>query len=465
MAKTIIHWFRRDLRLTDNAALDAAARASAQVVPAYVLSGWRGTHSWTGPARQQFLCGCLESLARNLESRGSRLVLRCGHADEELQRLVKETQAGAVFFNRLHEPHGRAMEDRVRQMCARAGIEFRAFDDALLQPPERMLSGEGRPYRVFTPFWRRWVALPRETAEKTAPVLTGLGDARLDLSMIHSEPLPRLDHWALPRTAAELPAAGERAARERMRRFVASPALSGYASGRDLPGEPMTSRLSQDLRFGLISIRELVARAAASEVYLKELAWREFYMAVLHHFPEVFDVEFQVDFRGLPWPGTDEAFKAWREGRTGFPIVDAAMRQLRATGWMHNRARMITAMFLTKDLHCDWRLGESFFMQHLVDGEAASNNGGWQWSAGTGADAAPYFRIQNPWTQTRRYDPQGRYIKRWLPELAHLPAEKLMAPPADGRPLVPGYPAPIVDHAKERERCLARFAQHRRERT
>ena len=464
MAKTIIHWFRRDLRLTDNASLNAAARASAQVVPVYVLSGWRGSHPWTGPKRQQFLCGCLESLARNLESRGSRLILRRGHAAEELERLVMETRASGVFFNRLYEPHGRAMEDRVREMCARAGIECRSFDDALLHAPETMLTGEGRPYRVFTPFWRRWAALPRGEAGSAAPSLTGRGDDALDLSTIPSEPLPGLDHWALPGTSADLPAAGERAARERMRRFVASSALSGYGAGRDLPGEPMTSRLSQDLRFGLVSIRELVSRATASEVFLKELAWREFYMAVLHHFPEVFELEFQEEFRGLPWPGSEEAFAAWCEGRTGFPIVDAAMRQLHATGWMHNRARMIAAMFLTKDLHCDWRLGESFFMQHLVDGEAASNNGGWQWSAGTGADAAPYFRIQNPWTQTRRHDPQGRYIKRWLPELAHLPAEKFMAPPPDGRPLAPGYPAPILDHATERERCLARFAKHRRER-
>lgn len=463
MPRLVIHWFRRDLRLTDNAGLAAAARDSEQVIPLYVLSEWRCSHSWTGAPRQQFLCDCLKSLANNLESRGSRLILRTGRADEELERLVMETRACGIYFNRVHEPFGRAMEDRVRQMCARTGIECHAFKDAVLHEPHEVLTGDGLPYRVFTPFWRRWSALPRSEPAAKLPVLAKASAIPLDLSLIPSEPMPGLDHWALTSTSADLPAAGERAARDRMSRFVSGAALHGYASGRDLLAEPYTSRLSQDLRFGLVSIRELVSRAAASEVFLKELAWREFYMAVLHHFPEVFEVEFQEGFRGLPWPGTDEAFRAWCEGRTGFPIVDAAMRQLLATGWMHNRARMITAMFLTKDLHCDWRLGESFFMQHLVDGEAASNNGGWQWSAGTGADAAPYFRIQNPWTQTRRYDPEGRYIKRWLPELAHLPAEKFMAPPSEGHSLAPGYPAPIVDHASERERCLARFARHKQE--
>ena len=460
MPRIAIHWFRRDLRLADNSSLIAAAGDSHQVIPVYVLSDWRGTHSWTGAPRQQFLCDCLGSLANNLESRGSRLILRSGGADVELERLVMETRAEAVYFNRVHEPFGREMEERVRRMCARTGIECRAFKDSVLHEPHEVLTAEGRPYRVFTPFWRQWSSLPRGTPAAKLPAL-GRASAKPDLSAIASEPLPTLAYWSLPPTTADLPAAGERAARDRMRRFVSGPALHAYATGRDLLAEPMTSRLSQDLRFGLISIRELASRAGASEVFLKELAWREFYMAVLHHSPEVFHVEFQEDFRDMPWPGTEEAFHAWCEGRTGFPIVDAAMRQLLATGWMHNRARMITAMFLTKDLHCDWRLGEAFFMRHLVDGEAACNNGGWQWSAGTGADAAPYFRIQNPWTQTRRYDPEGLYIKRWLPGLAHLAAESFVAPPPRGKPLVPGYPAPIVDHARERQRCLQRFARHK----
>ena len=199
------------------------------------------------------------------------------------------------------------------------------------------------------------------------------------------------------------------------------------------------------------------------DLFIKELAWREFYFAILHHFPNVLNEEFNADWRGLPWDEPGEKFERWKTGRTGFPIVDAGMRELRATGFMHNRLRMITAMFLTKDLHLDWRLGESWFMQNLVDGEIASNNGGWQWSAGTGADAAPYFRIQNPWSQTARYDPEGDYIRKWVPELAQVPAEKFQAPPKDGKPLAAGYPLPCLDHKTEREKTLAIFKAHRAE--
>ena len=210
------------------------------------------------------------------------------------------------------------------------------------------------------------------------------------------------------------------------------------------------------------------ARAAANpagrvgiDIFIKELAWREFYFAILHHYPNVLDEEFNADWRGLPWDEPGDHFEAWKEGRTGFPIVDAGMRELRETGFMHNRVRMITAMFLTKDLHIDWKQGESHFMQHLVDGEIASNNGGWQWSAGTGADAAPYFRIQNPWSQTARYDPAGGYIKRWIPELASVHPSLFMEAPKDGKPLAAGYPLPCVDHKTERERTLSIFKRHR----
>jgi deoxyribodipyrimidine photo-lyase len=210
--------------------------------------------------------------------------------------------------------------------------------------------------------------------------------------------------------------------------------------------------------------RAAIRSKAAQEgidTFIKELAWREFYMAILAHFPNVLAEEFNSDWRGLWWAEPGEAFAAWKEGRTGFPIIDAGIRELLATGFMHNRLRMITAMFLTKDLHIDWRLGEQFFLQHLVDGEIASNNGGWQWSAGTGADAAPYFRIQNPWTQAKRHDPEGIYIKRWVPELKDVPVERLFAPPEDGKPLAKGYPMPCVDHAEERDRTLAIFKKHR----
>lgn len=441
----------------------AAAAGAAQVVPVYILSDWQGRHGWTGSARQEFLCGCLDSLSKNLEAGGSRLVFRKGRADEELERLVTETGAEAVYFNRGYDPYGREMEKKVREMCARLGIECHDYKDIVMQEPHEVMTGDGLPYRVYTPYWKNWSIQRRVAPVKGSVNLRPKPGAtfKTSLSDLKSLPVPTLDFWKLPPCTAQIPVPGERAARERMKSFIEQGVLDRYATSRDTLSGRTTSGISQDLRFGLISIRELTARCADHEKYVKELAWREFYMAILFHYPEVFEVEFNPEFRGMPWPGTEEDFQRWSEARTGFPLVDAGMRQLLQTGLMHNRVRMIVSMFLTKDLHCDWRMGESFFMQHLVDGENASNNGGWQWSAGTGADAAPYFRIQNPWTQSKRHDPEAKYIKQWLPELAHLPPEKLMDPPADGKPIAPGYPLPMVDHAKERDRCLARFAKHK----
>jgi deoxyribodipyrimidine photo-lyase len=276
----------------------------------------------------------------------------------------------------------------------------------------------------------------------------------------------------LEETDADLPEPGERAARNRIKHVV-SDIIRDYSERRDIPSVNGTSRLSQDLRFGLISIRTLYrmlddelksARGAprhSIEIFIKELAWREFYFAILHHFPHVIDHEFNQDWKGLPWDKPGENFEKWKIGSTGFPIIDAGMRQLLKTGFIHNRVRMITAMFLTKDLHIDWKIGESHFMQHLTDGEIASNNGGWQWSAGTGADAAPYFRIQNPWSQTKKHDPKGEYIKRWIPELKDIDPKKFQSPPENDEPLAKGYPLPCVDHKTERERTLAIFKQHR----
>jgi deoxyribodipyrimidine photo-lyase len=455
----VIHWFRRDLRLADNTALHRASRVG-QVVPVYILSKWKGSHEWTGPKRQQFLAGCLHSLAANLEHLGSRLVIRAGDAVEELERIAVETRASAIHFNRVPDPAGRGTEARLRQMCVRLGIGCESFKDAALHEPHEVLTGAGTPYRVYTPYSKAWLAMPKE---QPVPRVTSLGPA----PAIQSLPVPTLEHWSMTLPAsAKIPPAGERAARDRMRRFFDGGVLARYNSCRDLPNADATSMLSQDLRFGLISVRELCQRAMkaggeSAVKFIKELAWREFYMAILHHWPEVLEHEFNPDWRGLWWPGTEDHFTAWCQARTGFPIVDAGMRQLLATGLMHNRVRMIVAMFLTKDLHCDWRLGEQFFHQHLIDAEIGSNNGGWQWSAGTGADAAPYFRIQNPWLQTKRHDPAGDYIKRWLPELRDVPAARLHAPPGEGVPLALAYPLPIVDHATERSRTLSLFAAHK----
>jgi deoxyribodipyrimidine photo-lyase len=462
--KTVLHWFRRDLRITDNTALTAAARASEWIVPVYVQSAWEGSHRWTGAHRQEFLCGCLASLDRNLREIGSQLVIRRGDAVVELERLVAETGASAIYYNRDPDPFGRAIEERLERMGHERGIEVHGFKDICLHERDEILTQKGVPFRVFTPYFRAWLK-----QEKTPPCgrLRTLNSGE---TLPQSAPLPQLADWKLAPAGPGLPA-GERAARERLRRFLDA-RVGRYSADRDMLAIDGTSRISQDLRFGLLSIREVFAlcekcarelpanQRLGVEKFIGELAWREFYMQILWHWPEVLDQEFDQKFRGMRWWGDIALFACWRDAETGFPIVDAAMRELATTGHMHNRARMIVAMFLTKDLQLDWRLGEAFFMQQLTDGEIASNNGGWQWSAGTGADAAPYFRIQNPWTQAARYDPEALYIKRWMPELRDLPTARILRPPDDGRSLVSGYPAPIVNHAEARERALEMFHSH-----
>ncbi len=462
-----IHWFRRDLRLADNLALYAAVTSSLEVVPVYVLSEWHGSHSWTGPNRQRFLCDCLESLAADVKKTGGRLILRRGDAVEELSKLIRETKADALFFHEAPDPFGRQKESEVKALCARIGIECRSFWDVTLVQPGTVATQDGSPYRVFTPFYRKWQTIPKP---KPVARVTRMKTP----AAIKSLPLPALATWSLSAARASLPDAGEKAALARLDR-AARKRVAHYLALRDVPSADGTSRISQDLRFGLVSPRAVFHRVMeyragtinanereGADCYVKEIAWREFYITILWHFPDVLQHEFNPEWRGLRWDDDDDGcFESWQQGRTGFPLVDAGMRELAATGFMHNRLRMITAMFLTKDLHISWRAGESHFMRHLVDGEIASNNGGWQWSAGTGADAAPWFRIQNPWTQTASHDPEGIYIKRWVPELAHTDPKLFLAPPPDGKPIARNYVSPIIDHARERARTLARFQEHK----
>ena len=465
---TAIHWFRRDLRITDNTALTAAVAAYDHVVPVYIVSEWMAEHHWCGAPRQAFLCGCLASLAKNLEAKGGRLIIRRGRADEVLEKLAQQTGADAIYCNRDPDPFGRAMEQRIEQVARNLGIRLHASKDIALHERDELLTGSGSPFKVFTPYAKAWLKL-----DKPAP---GRALSRISTPPhIASEPLPTLRTWKLSPEATIIEP-GEAAARQRLGRFLDGP-IFDYAQRRDLPAEEGTSRLSQDLRHGTLSIREVYAKCAAvaekgpaahrrsAGIFINELIWREFYMQVLWHRPEVLDHEWQEHYRDLKWrdhwrPEKKDAgkdFARWCRGETGFPIVDAGLRQLAATGFMHNRVRMIVAMFLTKDLHVWWMHGESWFMRHLVDGEIASNNGGWQWSASTGTDAAPYFRIQNPWSQTKRYDPTGAYIKRWVPELRDVPAARLGEPPTPGLPLAKGYPLPMVDHARERDTALEMF--------
>ncbi len=458
--KLAIHWFRRDLRLHDNTALAAAVATADEVVPVFIASEWRGSHDWTGAPRQEALCGALRALAKNITRAGGRLIIRRGRADEEIEKLIRETQAAAIFFNRDPDPFGRAMEENVRFVAEQCGCAVHPHKDVAIHERDEVLTAGGTPFRVFTAYARAWRKIPMSSQNPRVERL------RTPVR-VKSLALPELDWWGLC-ADAKIIAAGEDAARQRLEKFFQSP-IFHYAEKRDLPAEQGTSRLSGDLRLGTLSPREIFSRAedlkreatqAARKnisTFQNELIWREFYMQVLWHWPEVLETDFKPKFRMIRWRQSPEALARWCSAETGFPIVDAAMRQLLATGFMHNRLRMIVAMFLTKDLQIYWKAGERFFMQRLIDGEIASNNGGWQWSAGTGADAAPYFRVQNPWRQTARFDPRGEFIKRWLPELRDVPPKKFTHPPTEGKGLVRGYPAPMADHAQERERALEMF--------
>ena len=459
-----IHWFRRDLRLSDNTALNAALAAHDSVVPAYVLSTWKAAHRWTGPGRQRFLCEALASLQAGLSKAGGRLVVRAGDAVEELSALVRETGATAIYANRDPDPFGQEVEARLAARARELGVNLHLCKDAALHERDEVLTGGASPFRVFTPYSRAWAKLDKASPGQTV--------ARISVpSTVASLPLPGLAHWRLEPDSTSIPPASEAAAAARLERFLEA-AVVQYAAQRDLPAVEGTSRISQDLRFGLLSIRTVYARVAerlrelgpergrSVQIYINELCWREFYFQVLWHAPHVLAQEYGAAYRGLPWSHDPAALERWCQGQTGFPIVDAGMRQLLSTGFMHNRVRMITAMFLTKDLHQDWRAGEQWFMQRLLDGEIASNNGGWQWSAGTGTDAAPYFRIQNPWTQSERFDPQAAYIKHWVSELRDVPAARLHQPPAPGLRFHRDYPLPMVEHGRERLASLQLYKEH-----
>ncbi len=463
----VMHWFRRDLRLIDNTGLAAAAAASdGDVLPVFVIDPALTNGRDVSPARLDFMFGCLRELDAHLRQRGNRLVIRRGDPATVLPHLARETGATRVYFNRDYTPLARRRDARVGAALRNAGIEMSAQRDAYIREPGDVLSGSGTPYTVYTPFKRAWLALPKDwIAASQAPKL---------------RPCPELASAPLPDSrpdSAALPPPGERPAVARLRQFARAGGLEAYADQRDALGAEGTSRLSAHLRFGALSPRQAAQAALdagdskCAQTFLSELIWREFYAHVLYHFPHADQANFNHAYDPLAWgsddPGEDgRRFEAWKRGETGYPIVDAAMRQLAATGWMHNRARMITASFLTKDLHLDWRLGESFFMRSLIDGDPASNNGGWQWAAGTGTDAQPWFRVFNPTLQGRRFDPDGAYVRRWVPELTEFDAADIHAP-WEASPLAQRaadciigerYPAPIVDHAIQRTEILRRFS-------
>jgi deoxyribodipyrimidine photo-lyase len=466
---TALWWVRRDLRLSDNQALAAALAAAEQVVPVFVLDPALLASSYTGDKRLAFLFAGLRSLDDGLRQRGSQLIVRHGEPGAQLARLFSETNAGAIFAERDGTPYARRRDERVN-----AQLPLHVTGGLTVHHPSAVVKDDGSPYTVFTPFSKRWLALPLPAPADLLPaprrVTTPAG---LDSLPIPAEPI-------LP-AGVPFPA-GKAEAQRRLAAFTGGgdAAITRYRDDRNRPDLEGTSRLSPYLRFGMISARQAVAASrtarlaaagadagAGADTWLSELIWREFYTAILYHFPHVRRGSLQRHYDRVPWANDESDFAAWCAGRTGYPIVDAAMRQLVQTGWMHNRARMIVASFLVKDLLIDWRWGERFFMQHLLDGDPANNNGGWQWTAGVGADAAPYFRIFNPVVQGQKFDPNGDYVRRWLPELSRVPAKFIhnpwTMPPDEQRRADCGigsdYPAPIIDHAFARERTLVAYAQ------
>jgi deoxyribodipyrimidine photo-lyase len=460
---TALVWFRRDLRLADNPALQAALDAGYAPIPVYVHAPDEEAPWAPGAASHAWLARSLRSLAADLEARGSRLSLRFGPARAALETLASEAGAEAVFWNRLYEPQVIARDRTLKQALAARGLHAQSTNGALLAEPWTVTTTAGDPCRVFTPFWKkvrlRLDDAPRPTGAPTRlpPVDVALASESLDaLGLVPSR------DWDAGFWREWIP--GEAGAQARLDAFVGG-ALAGYESGRDRPDQEGTSRLSPHLHFGEVSPRQVLARVAAADVAttareraLAELGWREFAHHLLYHFPHTTDADFNPRFAGFRWAAPDaRVLRAWQQGRTGVPIVDAGLRQLWATGWMHNRVRMVVASFLCKNLRLHWTHGARWFWDTLVDADLANNTLGWQWSAGTGADAAPYFRIFNPVTQARRFDSDGSYVRRWIPELAGVPTKAIFAPWEHG--IEAGdYPSrPIVDLTIRRDAALKAF--------
>jgi deoxyribodipyrimidine photo-lyase len=440
---TAIWWIRRDLRLTDNPTLHAALEADS-IIPIFILDP---TFARSSPRRRDFLHEGLQALDRDLRSRGSHLVARSGKPIDILSRLMRETGATQIFAEEDFTPYARKRDEEIERH-----LPLNLVQGQTVHHPASVLKADGKPYTVYTPYSKTWKAkLPSRLNPLPAPekINTPTG--------VSSEPLP-------PFKVNSFFPSGEREALFRLEQFTQT-RITSYSMDRNRMDLDGTSSLSPYIRFGMISLRQAVHAARQAmvpsphgrgaggegpEIWLNELIWREFYIQILYHFPYVATTAFNPALANIQWRNNESEFEAWKAGETGVPVVDAAMRQLKEIGWMHNRARMIAASYLVKDLLIDWRWGEAWFMQNLLDGDLAANNGGWQWTAGTGTDAAPYFRIFNPVLQSRKFDLHGGYIRKWVSELRELDAKNIHAPWEQGIK-INGYPErPIIERDQER---------------
>ena len=460
----VVVWLRQDLRLADNPALRAAAERGGPVVPLYIWSPEDEGEWRLGGASRYWLHQSLRALAAQLEQRGSRLILAEGSALEVLRATVQATGASAVYWNRRYEPAVVARDARIKQALKDEGTEPHSFNGSLLWEPWTVETQQGAPYKVFTPFWKRCQEEPVDPPSAAPDRLPAPAKWPNSVPLDELQLEPKIP-WAQGIAEAWTP--GEQAAAERLEQFTQTIA-PGYEETRNRPDLDGVSRMSPHLHFGEISPRTIWHRLRRAypdpetsdgrnaSSYLREIAWREFAHHLLYHFPETTEQPLRREFEAFPWEPNERQLSRWQRGQTGYPIVDAGMRELWATGWMHNRVRMIVASFLVKDLMIAWQEGARWFWDTLVDADLANNTLGWQWTAGCGADAAPYFRVFNPISQGAKFDPHGDYVRRWIPELAGIDLKHLHSPWEAADPPA-RYPAPIVDHAQARKAALAAY--------
>jgi len=423
-----IFWFRRDLRLHDNAGLYHALKSGIPVLPLFIFDKEiLDDLEDKNDARVTFIHQTVEQLDKKLHQLGSGLWLIYDKATQAWDNIIQAYNITAVYTNHDYEPYAIKRDNTIKEKLSKHGIELKTFKDQVIFEKEEVIKDDGKPYTVYTPYQRKWYSLLKPFYLKPYPTEKYLKN----LAKTKALPIPSLKEMGFEKSIIPFP--------DQEYKDV----IGDYKAKRDFPAIKGTSRISLHLRFGTVSIRELAKTAYANpdKTWLNELIWREFYMMILYHFPHTMDHAFRPEYDRIKWLNDETQFKAWCNGQTGYPIVDAGMRELNATGFMHNRVRMIVASFLSKHLLIDWRWGEHYFARKLLDYEMASNVGGWQWAAGSGTDAAPYFRIFSPDVQTQKFDPQLQYIKKWVPEYADFSK----------------YPKPIVDHAFARERCLKAF--------
>ena len=417
--KISVFWFRRDLRLTDNTAFHQALSSGLKVLPIFIFDEDILEELPKDDARLNFIYETLESINHTLIEKGSSLLCLKGKPEKVWKKLITQYDINQVYINKDYEPYAITRDKQIKELLEKNGIELQAFKDQVVFEENDILKGDGTPYTIYTPYKNKWLLGFEE--KYTQPIVS----SPLENLLIAKHPFPTIAQIGFVKSAIKV-------------KDYDLSKLEEYPTARNLPAQDNTSYLSPHLRFGTVSVRQVIAQLSITDdVFLSELIWREFFMQILFHFPRVVGRNFKPKYDGIRWRNNEQEFKIWCEGKTGYPLVDAGMRQLNETGYMHNRVRMVVASFLCKHLLIDWRWGEAYFAEKLLDYELSANNGNWQWSAGTGCDSAPYFRVFNPTEQVKKFDKQLEYIKKWVPEYVTLE-----------------YPMPMVDHKMARDRAL-----------